>query len=164
MVDSELIETFVERGDGAQAAFAELVRRHVNWVYSTARRLVNDAHLADDVTQAVFVVLAKKAGKVKQSGSISPWLFQVVQYVSRGALKMQRRRKFHEGKAAEMKAYETIEEVNWGELSEMLDGAVGKLREIDRRAVLLRFYEQKSFAQVAVEMGTSEDAARKRVS
>src|SRR5437867_9111593 len=141
MVDSELIKAFLAGGDVGQEAFAELVRRHVNWVYSTARRLVHDAHLAEDVTQAVFVVLAKKAGSVKQTGSISPWLFRVVQYVSRGALKMQRRRRFHEGKAAEMKSYEDTAELDWGELSEVLDSAVTKLKEIDRRAVWLRFYE-----------------------
>src|SRR5215203_4933911 len=97
MTDSTLLDRFRV---GDQAAFAELVKRHVNWVYSSARRQVGDAHLAEDVTQAVFVVLAQKAENVRHQGSISPWLFQVVRYVSRGALKGERRRKRHELKAA----------------------------------------------------------------
>src|SRR6266542_2219840 len=136
MTDSKLLENF-RAGD--QTAFAELVRRHVNWVYSSARRQVRDAHLAEDVTQAVFVVLARKAETIRSQGSISPWLFQVVKYVARGAMKTEARRKRHESKAAAMNAQiATVSEQEWIELSEILDTAVGRLKALDRQAVLLR--------------------------
>ena len=85
---------------GSQQAFAELVARHANWVYCAARRRVGDAHLAEDVTQAVFILLAQKAWKIGPEAAIGPWLLETTRHVSMHALRARERRMRHERAAA----------------------------------------------------------------
>lgn len=74
MSDHELLQSYVQ--DGSEAAFAKLVERHLNLVYSAARRMVRDPHLAQDVTQEVFTLLARKAGKLGRGTILSAWLYR----------------------------------------------------------------------------------------
>src|SRR5919112_896345 len=83
-----------------EAAFATLVRQHVDFVYSAAARRVGDRHLAEDVTQAVFVVLATKAASIRDDAPLSAWLLSTVRYCAANALKMEQRRQRHERAAA----------------------------------------------------------------
>lgn len=164
MTDSQLLADYVRAQD--QRAFAELVRRHLNLVYSAALRRTHDSHLADDVTQAVFVILARKAPSLTGVTVLSAWLHKTTRYAAMDALKLRGRRDKHERKAAEMRpgSYDPEMEMKWPKVAEILDLAVDALSDADRRAVLLRFYENKSFAEVGAELGVAEDAARKRVS
>lgn len=162
--DAQLLADFVRAKD--QRAFATLVQRHINMVYSAALRRTRDSHLADDITQAVFVILARKAPGLTPDVVLSAWLHRTTRYAAMDALKLRGRRARHEARAAEMKpvTYNPEMEMKWPLVAEFLDEAVDTLSETDRRAVMLRFYENKSFADVGQALGIAEDAARKRVS
>src|SRR6185503_2019668 len=101
MTDSQLLARFVDQNDSD--ALAELVRRHVHWVDSMARRLVHDPALADDVTQAVFVLLARKSPSLRRQTVLANWLFVVTRYCASSALRKELRRRRHERKAAAMR-------------------------------------------------------------
>jgi RNA polymerase sigma factor (sigma-70 family) len=170
MTDQQLLTHFAATRD--QSAFAELVARHVHWVNAMAQRMVHDPSLAADVTQAVFILLARKAAGIHSQIVISGWLFTVTRFSSIKALREQRRRREHERKAAMMRQQLSISgpeterscESLWEQLRPLLDESVARLRSADRQAVVLRFYRQMSFGQIGDELQISEDAARKRVS
>lgn len=152
---------------GSQEAFARLARRHADWVYSAALRMVRDQHLAEDVTQAVFFVLAKKAsGLANGKSSIPGWLFRVTRYSAANAMRTRARREHHERQAAAMNSELSAQASQqlWGRIEPALDELVDKLKPDDRDAILLRFYQKKSMAEVGAALGCSEDAAKKRIS
>src|SRR5262249_21278242 len=141
----------------SQEAFSQLVARHADWVYSlAARRLSGDAHLAEDVTQAVFLLLSQKAGKLGSSEvALNAWLFKTAQYACANALRMKTRREKHEKRAAEMSAEsrDAQDEKTWEQIAPDLDKMVERLRAQDRDALLLRFYQRKSMAEVGQALG-----------
>jgi RNA polymerase sigma factor (sigma-70 family) len=166
MTDAEFLQQFVSTG--SQPAFAALVERHIGWVAAVARRRVRDPHMAEDVTQAVFILLAQKAKSLTRETVLSAWLFQATRYASIAALRSERRRQRRELRAAEIMRQQSTAEADvaqqWEQqLAPELDELVGTLNGADRRAVLLRFYEQKSYVEVGDALGVSEEAARKRV-
>lgn len=163
MTDSQLLADFVRAQD--QRAFATLVQRHINLVYSVALRRTRDSHLADDVTQAVFVILARKAPSLLGMSVLSAWLHKTTRYAAMDAIKIRGRREKHERKAAEMRprSYDPEMDMKWPKVAEFLDAAIDQLSESDRRAVMLRYYENMSFAEVGAALGVAEEAARKRV-
>jgi RNA polymerase sigma factor (sigma-70 family) len=162
MTDVELLREYAETR--SHRAFAELVSRHGDWIYSTAFRLVRRRDWAEDVTQAVFLVLAQRADKLKAS-ALNAWLFKVTRYCALNILREENRRKERERQAAIMNSQtrESAAESTWEEIAPILEQTVGRLRAADRDAVLLRFYQQKSMLEVGDALGVSEDAARKRV-
>jgi RNA polymerase sigma factor (sigma-70 family) len=163
--DAALLREFGQTGSAP--AFAELARRHGGWVYAAALRRVRDAHLAEDVTQAVFIVLARRAAKLGQGVALSAWLFGVVRLASARALRTERRRRRHERAAAacrDLTASAESTAPRWEAVAGVLDDAMARLRAKDRLAVLERFYRRRSYAQVGAALGgISEEAARKRV-
>jgi RNA polymerase sigma factor (sigma-70 family) len=164
MDDARLLQDYVETG--SQEAFGQLVGKHINFVYAAALRNVHDRHVAEEITQAVFIVLARKASTLRHEAVLSSWLLSTCRYASLGHMKMAARRKRHERRAAEMAKTVWEEEVEsqWPKYEGDLDAALASLRDGDRKAVMLRFYEHKSFDEIASILGTAEEAARKRVS
>src|SRR5437764_1288035 len=100
MDDWELLQTYAK--NRSETAFAELVQRHLNWVYSAARRQVGDPHLAKDVTQAVFILLARKGDSIPSSTILAGWLFRTTRFVAARAIRTEERRKVREGVASAM--------------------------------------------------------------
>src|SRR5580698_7956671 len=86
------VELLAQHRNGSQSAFADLVRRHLDWVYGVARRRVRDAHLADDVAQAVFILLHRKAPEFAADGAMISWLYRTACYASETAARSERRR------------------------------------------------------------------------
>jgi RNA polymerase sigma factor (sigma-70 family) len=148
----------------SESAFRELVSRYIDLVYSTAFRLVGgDAQSAQDVAQTVFVALASKAGTLPPDVMLGGWLHQHTRFVAGKLMRTERRRQWRERQAAEMNAIEDHSESNLAQVAPVLDEAIGQLEAEDRTAILLRFFERKDFRGVGDALGSSEDAARKRV-
>ena len=163
MTDSQtLVSEYVRTG--SEPAFRELVARYVDLVYSSALRLVGgDAHLAEDVSQTVFLNLARKAHRLPRQVMLGGWLHRDTCYAARTLMRSERRRQQRERQAMEMNATEDQSEVNLAILAPLLDEAIEALRAEDRTAILLRFFEQRDFRSIGEALGSNEDAARKRV-
>lgn len=157
--DAELLREFVETN--SEDSFSELRARHVNWVFSTALRQVGDRATAEDVTQAVFTILALKARRLKAEIVLSAWLFRVVRYTAIDAIRREVRRRQREQIAVETNLDDAG--LGWEEVSPMVDECLAKLRSADQKAILLRFYEQKPWRDVGAALGLNENAARVRV-
>jgi len=152
-------------GRRSETAFAELVRRHVDFVYSATLRMVRDTHLAEDVTQGVFVALAQNARQLTSHPVLSGWLHRTAQNLAANTVRSDVRRRAREQEAVAMNELLAPEpEAIWKHIAPQLDAALGELNEPDRDALLLRYFERKSAREMAQTLGTTEDAAQKRVS
>jgi RNA polymerase sigma factor (sigma-70 family) len=165
MDDRTLLRSYALNRD--QAAFSELVRRHADLVYSAARRQVGDHHRAQEVTQSVFLALARKAGSLAEHPVLAAWLFQSTRLSSAKLREADVRRVVREDYAVrDAGAVAEIDESagggEWERIAPCLDEALAGLREKDRAAVVLRFFQQRSFAEVGAALGMGENAARMR--
>lgn len=149
--------------NGSDQAFEGLVREHLGLVYATARRQLGDASLAEEVTQNVFLSLARKADALKCHGTIAGWLHQSTLLECRHCLRTELRRQRRERAAIEAGTLDPATGSSWRTLVPMLDEALLHLGDRERAPLLLRFLEEKSFRDVGRELGISEEAARKRV-
>lgn len=162
LTSQDLLRAYVT--DGSEAAFRDLVSRYVNLVYSVAlRRVAGQTGLAEDVTQQVFSDLAAKAASLPSSIQLGGWLHRHTCFVSANVLRSEQRRQARELVALQMNALHHGS-ADWKELAPILDEAIDQLPEVDRAAVLLRFYEQLDLRRVGETLGVSDDAAQKRVS
>ena len=164
MTDSELLERFCT--SRCDAAFSELVERYIDLVYSAAWRQVGgDAHLAQDVTQAVFIDLARKAPDLAGRTLLGGWLYTSTRYAAAKAVRSEKRWAKREQQANTMQQSiaDSAPEPAWDQLRPVLDAAMHELNEPDRNAVLLRYFEGRPLGEIGAHLGVSEDAARKRV-
>ncbi len=160
--DAQLLRAYVEHR--SDPAFAELVRRHVDIVYSAALRMVCDSHLAQDVTQGVFLALASNAAQLTDRPVLSGWLHRTAQNIAAQTVRTDVRRRVREQEAAAMNKLLSAEpDALWEHIAPQLDAALGELSEADRDAVLLRYFERKSASEMAQTLGISDEAAQKRV-
>jgi RNA polymerase sigma factor (sigma-70 family) len=170
--------------NNSQDAFAEIVRRHLNLVYSAALRQVRSPQLAEEVTQSVFADLARAAGSVACGGdapspgsgrdasspkTLTPWLYTVTRRTAIDAIRKESRRQLREQIALEINTMNATASSAgippaWSQIEPFLDEAMAALDETDRSAILLRYFENKNLREVGESLGTSEDAAQKRVS
>ncbi len=156
----ELLRLFVV--GGAEDAFAELVRRHLDLVYSTAlRRCGGDGAVAKDVAQIVFTDLARKARRLPRNVILPGWLYRHTIFVSGSWIRSESRRRQREAIAMDLDA--PRDNPDWSAIAPVLEGAMQELPGRDRDALVLRFLDQHSFAHVGEHLGVSEDAARMRV-
>ena len=159
--DMELVREFAR--DNSQTAFTQLVRRHIALVYSVARRCTGNDGDAQDVAQAVFVILARKANSLGNKTILSGWLYETTRFTAARLLRANARRHAREQQAF---MQSTLNESNtasvWTQLAPHLESAMGKLSERDRTLLVLRFYENKTALETAKLLGIGEDAAHKR--
>ncbi len=159
--DAELLRRFAE--EKSDAALAELVRRQVDFVYAAAlRQTRGNAALAQDVAQVVFIDLARKAAALSRHEVLVGWLHTATRFVAAKAIRAERRREAREQEAVMMNETSRTEEasVDWERLQPVLDEVLGELKERERAAILLRFFEKRPFAEVGAKLSLTETAAR----
>jgi RNA polymerase sigma factor (sigma-70 family) len=163
--DAELLRRYSE--NGAQDAFTELVQRHVNLVYSVALRQLNgDSHLAADATQLVFTDLARKARTLLGHRVLAGWLFTSTRFATAKLVRGERRRHARETEAQlmhEINHTDSATQLDWQRVRPVLDEVIGELRDADREAILLRFFEGRDYASVGAQLSLSDNTARMRV-
>src|SRR5580698_1493720 len=160
--DHELLREFARTNSGD--AFAELVRRHLNLVYSAALRQVNgDAHLAQDIAQSVFTDLARQASSLARRENLSGWLYTSAHFAATKIIRGENRRRDREAQFMRETINETASDGEWDKVRSTLDEAMHELKPSDREAILLRYFENRPFAELGTLFGLNENAARMRV-
>src|ERR1700722_10980223 len=160
--DIELLRNFCRLG--SEPAFADLVQRHINLVYSTALRHVGNTAHAEEISQAVFIILARKAAGLRPDTVLEAWLYETTRLTALSFLRGERRRQLREQEAyMQSTLREPTDASTWDQLSPLLDEAMARLGKKDRAAVVLRFFKEKNLREVATAMNITEAAAQSRV-
>jgi uncharacterized protein (TIGR03435 family) len=159
--DIALLKEYAE--SGSETAFTALVGRHVNLVYSVALRRTGNPHAAEEIAQAVFIILTRKAKSLGDKTVLSGWLYQTTRLTAANYLRGEIRRRNREQEAYMQSILNEPDSEAWRQIAPLLDDAMGRLGEQDRNAIVLRFIENKNLSEVGAELGASEDAAKMRV-
>ncbi|HEY3762505.1 MAG TPA: sigma-70 family RNA polymerase sigma factor [Verrucomicrobiae bacterium] len=160
--DAHLLDEFVR--NGSEEAFATLVQRHIGLVHSAALRHVAKPEQARDITQAVFIILARKAGSLGHRTILPGWLYQTVRLVSANWQRAEMRRVRREQEVfMQSTLEESAHDALWPELRPQLDEAMSALGALERDAIVLRYFQNKSMAEVGQLLGLAENTAQKRV-
>lgn len=159
--DISLLREYVHHE--SEDAFAALVARHVNKVYSIAMRHARNPHQAEEITQAVFVILARKARRLGAQVILSGWLCRAAQLTAVTFVRSETRRARREQEAYMRNALVQTDSDVWPQIEPLLDAAMAGLCEADHHALVLRFFDGKSMKEVGAALGASEAAAKMRV-
>jgi len=159
--DMELLRQYAQAD--SEEAFATLVDRHVNLIYSTALRQTNNPHNAEEIAQAVFIILAQKANRLPANTVLSGWLYQTARFAAANFLRADARRTHREQKAYMQSILTEASPDLWPQIKPLLEDAMGKLNQKERDVIALRFFEGKSFQAISGDLSISENAAKKRV-
>ena len=164
MSDAALLEQFVRHE--SEAAFAEIANRHIALVHSVALRHTSNPAQAQDITQAVFIILARKAAGLGRKTVLAGWLYHTARLTAANWQRSETRRIRREQEAFMQSTFNESAPDNalWRELSPMLDDAMGRLGKTDRDALVLRYFQNRNLAEVGVALGIEERTAQKRVS
>ena len=161
MQDNALLAQYVR--DGSEAAFAQLLARHLPLVLRTCRRELGADTLAEDAAQVVFLLLARKAKTLRAGPSLAGWLYQTAVFVAKDVRKQEARRtRREEAVMQETLHAQAAPASEWSTVEPHLNAALSALKPADRDAVLLRFLEGHTLADTGALLGVSEDAARMR--
>ncbi len=161
--DQEILRLIA--GEQAVGALAELVRRYGGLVYRFALRQARDPHLAEDITQAVFIVLVQKVRSIRPDAVLASWFFTVTRHAVSNARRLEARRRHHETKKAAMMKEACPPTEPLDEATEsLIFEAISKLPATDQSAVVLRYFQDRTVSEVAESLAVSEEAARKRLS
>jgi RNA polymerase sigma factor (sigma-70 family) len=161
--DGQLLQRYTR--ERSESAFGELVTRHIDLVYSVALRVTGgDSHLAQDVTQTVFLDLARKAPSLPHVAVLAGWLYRHAWFTAAKMVRTERRRQIREQTAMEMRALDDNTGSPWELIAPHLDEGLNQLSASDRDAIVLRFFKQQDFRVIGAALGVSEDTAQKRVS
>jgi RNA polymerase sigma factor (sigma-70 family) len=159
--DIDLIREYA--GHGSEPAFAKLVQRHINLVYSVALRCTGNSHDAQDVSQAVFIVLARKVSSLRHRTTLTGWLYETTRFVSLRQIRARARQQFREQDAYMQSILTNVDSNDvWRQIEPLLEEGMARLDEKDRTLLALRFFENKSGAETAGLLGIQESAAHKR--
>lgn len=160
--DRHLLREFAECG--SETAFRTLVERHLGLVHASALRQLNDHHLAEEVTQTVFILLAQKAARLSHRCVVAGWLHRTTHFIAQRTLRAEKRRRDREQEVFAMQdSGTTIPQADWSDLAPVLDQALLELSDLDRHAILLRFFQHRNHREVAAALDLGEEAAKKRV-
>ncbi|HTI71775.1 MAG TPA: sigma-70 family RNA polymerase sigma factor [Candidatus Limnocylindria bacterium] len=159
--DIALLSQYTEQN--SEEAFAALVTRHINKVYSVALRHTRNPHHAEEITQAVFVILANRSRHLSKNVVLSGWLYQTARLTAVTFIRSEIRRARREEEAHRQNMSNETEPDDWHQIAPLLDSAMAELNETDRHAVVLRFFDGKSMSEVGAALGASEDAAKMRL-
>ena len=160
MNGTDLLAEF--RNGRAEDAFGELVRRYTNLVYSVAKRRLSNGSAAEEITQTVFIRLAKAAPQLRGDAELVAWLHRTTVHASIDFWRSEIRRRNREEHAAAMQTQPT-QDAAWNDISPLLDEALNQLNDGERQVILLRFFEQRTMRDLGLALGISEDAAKMRV-
>ncbi|HEY1793598.1 MAG TPA: TonB family protein [Opitutaceae bacterium] len=163
MDDDILLRRYAEHRD--QAAFTEIVQRHVSLVYSVAQRqFQGDHHRSQEVTQMVFSDLARKASALASHPAIPAWLHRAAVLAALDLRRRESRRRRYEGAAGiEAGLHSPRTAPDWNAVRPILDEAINSLSEAERRAIVLRFFSGQKFGDIGRSLRVTETAARMRV-
>jgi RNA polymerase sigma factor (sigma-70 family) len=162
--DTDDLREFVSHRQAA--AFSRLVNRHIDMVYFVCRRELGDAHLAEDASQAVFILLAKKADSLRGGSSLTGWLYQAARLCAHNARRAVRRRSKYETEAASQRPETMTAQtpaIEQEEMEQAVHAGLARLNHREREVLLMRYFEKRSLRNVGVQLGVSEEAAKHRV-
>jgi RNA polymerase sigma factor (sigma-70 family) len=162
LTDQQLLQRYTQ--EGCEDAFTELVRRYLYLVQSTANHTLGDRCLAEEASQSVFIILARKAGTLSSRVILSGWLYRATRYAAANMMKTEQRRREKEEEIVRMQELTTLPSVeSCDPATDQITGALAQLGDKDRAAIVLRFFQQKTLREIGDALGSTEEAAKKRV-